>query len=265
MSTAVGGAGDRHEYSLEHYGAILARAGALGYPVVRVRDVADGAVGERFFLVRHDVDITPWAALAMAEFECARGARTSYYFRLHAPTYNFLDPAVTAAARTIAAWGHEVGLHYEPGVFLASGADPVEGTRRDLRTFEEALGARTRTIAQHQPAGGPVLAAISPDHACAYGPAFVRDMPYFADSGFHWREGCICTKLGQFPRIHTLIHPHSWTISGVPWQEVLRAHASDLSERLRRGMEGYIASVEEYLRLRPQLDRERERRYDPRP
>jgi hypothetical protein len=252
---------DSHEYSLTHYGAILDRAKDLDYRVVRVVDVVDGAAGERFLLVRHDVDITPWAALAMASFERERGVYTSYYFRLHAPTYNFLDPEVLDAARRIADWGHEVGLHYEPGVYLTAGQDPVEGTRRDLRAFEDALGRRTRTIAQHQPAEGPVLDTISPEHVCAYGPAFVRDIPYFADSGFHWREGCICTKLGRHPKIHTLIHPHSWTIAGVKWQDVLRRHAEDLTARLRDQMEAYIASVEEYLRRRPELDREREKLY----
>jgi len=246
-------------YSLAHYRHIL-RRGQERHWLPKVHEVACGVPDRDFFLIRHDVDITPWAALTMAEVEEEEGVETTYYFRLHAPYYNLLDADSLDVVQRIAAMGHEVGLHYEPGFFLERGEDPVEGTRRDIRVFEELVGFRTRTIAQHQPAQGPLLTDISPDHPCAYQPALVREIPYFGDSGFHWREGCICTKL-HHRRLHTLIHPHSWVRDERPWQYVLRHHADDLSGRLRDRMERYIASVEEYLANRAELDLEREARY----
>jgi len=246
-------------YSLPHYRFLLRKAKA-SHRLLHVQDVAFGKPDEDFFLIRHDVDISPWAALTMAELEHEEGVGTTYYFRLHAPYYNLLGEGMAEIVLRIAELGHEVGLHYEPGYFLDRGLDPVEGTRRDIRVFEDLVGFRTRTIAQHQPAQGPVLDEISPDHACAYQPELVREMPYFGDSGFHWREGCVCTKL-DLPQLHTLIHPHSWTIWDRAWQDVLRAHADDLSGRMREEMERYIASVEVYLENRERLDREREERY----
>lgn len=246
-------------YSLPHYLYILRRAKER-YWLPKVRDVAFGLPERSFFLIRHDVDITPWAALAMAELERDEGVETTYYFRLHAPYYNLLDHGTLEVVRAIAGLGHEVGLHYEPGYFLDQGRDPVEGTRRDIRLFEDLVGFQTKTIAQHQPSEGPLLDEISPDHPCAYQPALVRDIPYFGDSGFHWREGCICTKL-DLPRLHTLIHPHSWTIHGRDWQDVLRAHAAELSQRLSEEMERYIGSVENYLSNRAELDKAREAKY----
>lgn len=251
-----------HAYSIPHYRFILRKAKELGYRFPLVRDVAFGVPDERFFLVRHDVDISPWAAEELASVEVEEGVRTTYYYRFHAPYYNLLDAPIVASVQRVAAMGHEVGLHYEPGYFQELGQDPTEGTRRDIRLFEEVVGFRTKTIAQHQPATGPLLGEISEDHACAYQRALVRDMPYFGDSGFHWREGCICTKLGQHEQIHTLIHPHSWTIDGCPWQDVLRAHAEDLSGRLREEMERYIVEVTEYLAKRAELDAAREAQYD---
>jgi hypothetical protein len=138
--------------------------------------------------------------------------------------------------------------------------DPVAGTRADIRTFEELVGFRTASIAQHQPAQGPVLAEISADHPCAYQPALVRDIPYFGDSGFHWREGCVCTKF-HHRQLHTLIHPHSWVRDGRPWQDVLTAHARDLAGRVHGAMAAYVDHVEDYLARRADIDRERERRY----
>ncbi|GAB4142564.1 MAG: hypothetical protein Fur0037_09820 [Planctomycetota bacterium] len=247
------------EYSIPHYRHLLRRA-KQRYWLPRVREVAFGRPSRDFLLIRHDVDITPWSALAMAEVEREEGVATTYYFRLHAPYYNLLDGPSTGVVREIASMGHEVGLHYEPGYFLERGEDPLEGTRRDIRLFEEALGMKTHSIAQHQPAEGPVLGDISPDHPCAYQPALVREIPYFGDSGFHWREGCVCTKF-DLPQVHTLIHPHSWVRDSRPWQDVLRAHADDLASRMKQEMERYIRSVEVYLANRAELDRQRERRY----
>ncbi|MCB9892390.1 MAG: hypothetical protein H6832_09055 [Planctomycetes bacterium] len=251
-----------HAYSLAHYRYMLRRAKELGYRFPLVRDVAFGVREGRFFLVRHDVDISPWAAERLATLEVEEGVRTTYYYRFHAPYYNLLDEKVAASVRRVAALGHEVGLHYEPGYFEALGDDPTEGIRRDIRVFEELVGFTTKTIAQHQPAQGPLLGEISKQHADAYQRELVRDMPYFGDSGFHWREGCVCTKLGQHEQLHTLIHPHSWTISGRPWQDVLRAHAEDLGGRLASEMEAYIVEVTDYLARRAQLDAERAAKYD---
>lgn len=250
-----------HAYSREHYRVILNKAKDLGYWLPRVQDVAFQLPQRKFFLIRHDVDITPWAAEAMAELEVEEGVTTTFYYRLHSPFYNAMDPKVVASMQRVGAMGHEVGLHYEPGFFLDLGRDPVEGTRRDIATFEHLVGFRTKSIAQHQPAQGPLLEEISKDHPCAYQRALVRDIPYFGDSGFRWREGCICTKLGVHERLHTLIHPHSWTKEDRDWPDVLRAHAQDLATRLSGEMEGYIDEVEEYLANRERLDREREQRY----
>jgi hypothetical protein len=259
VNAPVSTADARCAYSLAHYRYLLRKAKQTHW-LPRVEEVAFGLPERDFFLIRHDVDITPWAALTMARLEHQEGVATTYYFRLHAPYYNLLDGKSVEAVLAVAALGHEVGLHYEPGFFLARDLDPVEGTRRDIRVFEELVGFRTRTIAQHQPAQGPLLGAISPDHACAYQPALVRAIPYFGDSGFHWREGCVCTKLDR-PRLHTLIHPHSWVHEGGPWQEVLREHARDLGRRLCGEMEGYIDEVELYLARREELDRARAARY----
>lgn len=246
-------------YSLPHYRWILAQAKAR-YWLPLVREVASGVPDRAFLLIRHDVDITPWSALRMAQLEHSLGVHTTYYYRLHAPFYNLMDGAVLDSVRAVSSMGHEVGLHYEPGFFLERGMDPVAGTRSDLHTFEDLLGCRTHTIAQHQPAAGPVLADISDRHPCAYQPALVRDLPYFGDSGFHWREGCVCGKFDR-RQLHTLIHPHSWVRDARPWQDVLRAHAADLGARLAGDMAAYVAHVEEYLQRRGELDRARERRY----
>ena len=159
-------------YSLPHYRHILRRARER-YWLPKVRDVAFGLPEKDFLLIRHDVDITPWSALAMAEMEKEEGVETTYYFRLHAPYYNLLEPTCLGAVHRIAELGHEVGLHYEPGFFLDQGRDPIEGSRQDIRVFEELVGFETQTISQHQPSIGPVLEEISAAHGDAYQPDLI--------------------------------------------------------------------------------------------
>lgn len=259
MSAAEPEVSSECAYSLPHYRYILRRAKER-YWLPQVRDVARALPERDFLLIRHDIDITPWAALEMAELEHEEGVHTTYYFRLHAPYYNLADVSVMRAVDRIAALGHEIGLHYEPGYFEERGQDVLAGIRADLATWEALTGRPSDTIAQHEPAKGPVLEALNEMVPDAYQPHLVRTIPYFGDSGFHWREGCICGKL-DLPQFHTLIHPHSWTIWDRDWQDVLRAHAEDLGGRLSADMERYIASVEVYLAQRPRLDREREERY----
>lgn len=246
-------------YSLPHYRHILALA-KQRYWLPLVREVSHVVPARDFLLLRHDVDITPHSALRMAELERSVGVCTTYYYRLHAPFYNLLQGSVVDSVRAVASMGHEVGLHYEPGFFLERDMDPVAGTRRDLQTFEELLGFRTHSIAQHQPAQGPVLADISKDHPCAYQKALVRDIPYFGDSGFHWREGCICQHF-HHRQLHTLIHPHSWVRDARPWQDVLHEHANDLARELTQQMTDYVQHVTQYLEQRAELDRVRAQRY----
>ena len=248
-------------YSLEHYGEIL-EAAAARYRLPLVSEVGESLPDDEIFLIRHDIDISPWAALKMAEFEHERGIRTSYYLRLHAPFYNAFDEATYRELARIAELGHELGLHYEPGFFERVGRDVGEGIAGDIAAFESLFGFRSASVSQHEPTIGPVVKTLPDGYPCAYQPHLVLDMKYFGDSGFHWREGCICTKIGEFPQIHTLIHPGSWVREPLPWQEVLREQGRKAATKVTDDMECHIASQVEYLANRERLDEERRRRYE---
>jgi hypothetical protein len=78
--------------------------------VVSMRDIANGDIGRGVIALRHDVDDNAGSldtALAMAEWECRRGYRSTY-FLLHDSHY-WED--VGPAAQQIEYFGHEVGIH----------------------------------------------------------------------------------------------------------------------------------------------------------
>ena len=62
---------------------------------------------------RHDVEFEPDIALKMAEIEHKAGVRATYFFQLHSPFYNVVEPHYREVFHQIKDWGHWVGLHFD--------------------------------------------------------------------------------------------------------------------------------------------------------
>src|SRR5262245_58817499 len=61
---------------------------------------------------RHDVDVSPHAALKLAEIEAEEGCEATYFVCLRSPFYNLLEPAVAKRIRAILDLGHRLGVHF---------------------------------------------------------------------------------------------------------------------------------------------------------
>jgi hypothetical protein len=66
-----------------------------------------GENSKSYIIMRHDIDRTPQRALDIAEVEHKYGIQATYYFRTQRGTY------VPEIIDRIAAYGHEIGYHYE--------------------------------------------------------------------------------------------------------------------------------------------------------
>ena len=251
------------EFSLAHYEEILDRIQSVGrHRIVTVSDVANALCEEDFILLRHDLDIAVEPAIEMARAEEARGVRTCYYVRLHAPHYNAMDAETLDLLLEIEGRGHELGLHYEPGWFQARNADVADGIRADIATLESLLGHRLPSISQHEPSMGPVLGDLPSGYPCAYQRHLIVGINYHGDSGFKWREGCLCKKIETVERMHILIHPENWIRPQGTWEDALRYHARSFCDATQKRMETHIESQRIYLANRDRLDAERRERYD---
>lgn len=62
---------------------------------------------------RHDVEFEPNYALKMAKIEKEEGVVASYFFQLHSPYYNVIDPHYRKVFYEIKDLGHLVGLHFD--------------------------------------------------------------------------------------------------------------------------------------------------------
>ena len=124
----------RHD--LERLARLLDRADAV-VPVAEAYARRDNWP-ERFATVRHDMDHDLENSVKFAEWEAARGIRSTYYV-LHrdwywgGPDAREPSPMVIRGLKQIAALGHEIGLHNNAvAIALQTGEDPFEILENDL-------------------------------------------------------------------------------------------------------------------------------------
>lgn len=202
-------------FTFAHYREILSAALDAGYYFPRFRDVASCAPGARLLVMRHDIDLLPRNALRFAQVEADLGVQATYFVRLHGHHYNPFALDTYRALKAIRDGGHEIGLHYEPEFAALVGEDGPEMLRREKEILERVLEVEVVSAAAHNPSLSKD--ALRPEDLVAvgiryeaYSPPFSTDFKYLSDSGARWREGCVCGFLGQFERLHVLIHPFWW-------------------------------------------------------
>jgi hypothetical protein len=195
-------------FDLGHYRELLDAAQEGGYRFAFFDQPPEpGAV-----LLRHDVDLSLDAALAMAELEAEAGAAATYFLMMRSEFYNLDSPSGHAAVARLRGLGHAVGLHAVwPDVDRDERFDPV--------------------LAWHNP---------DPEYMREPVEGFVNVMEapwadvYRSDSNQHWRQGCPHEELrvGGFERLQLLTHPEIWAYPGETMGETMLAMLD--AERERR-------------------------------
>ena len=196
------------EFDLAHYRELLRAAKAGGYRFAFFeRGPEPGTL-----LLRHDVDLSLDAALAVAELEAEAGATATYFLMTRSEFYNLNAPSGEHAIERLRGLGHRVGLHAVwPDV------------DRDER-FDSVL-------AWHNPEPEYMREPVE-------GLTNVMTAPwadvYRSDSNQHWRQGCPHEELaaGTFERLQLLTHPEIWAYPGSSMRETMLSMLD--AERERR-------------------------------
>ncbi len=204
---------DRFDY--QTFWAILDRLRTT-HRLVRFADVQEMPIDERFVILRHDVDYSTDAAIAMAEEEASRGVRATYFLLLNGFYYNLLEAAHAHVAARLVELGHEVGLHYDVNFLRAF---PDREWPRLIRLQADVLsglsGRPVLSISMHQPGlygEDPLRDRHDLDFMNAYDDRFFRAMGYASDSCRAWRDGT-WTLLTEGPvphRLQLVLHPINW-------------------------------------------------------
>ena len=197
-------------FDLAHYGELLDAARDGGYRFAffnRGPQAGD-------LLLRHDVDMSLDAAVAMAELEAERAVAATYFLMTRSDFYNLDARGGVAALARLRELGHRVGLHgVYPDAALDDRFDPV--------------------VAWHTPdpefMSEPIAGAVN-----VMQPGFFDPARYRSDSNQHWRSGCPHDELaaGAFDWLQLLVHPEIWVYDGATMRETM-ASQLDAERELR--------------------------------
>jgi hypothetical protein len=197
-------------FSLDHYRELLAAARAGGYRFAHFEQPPRR--GD--LLLRHDVDLSLDAALAMAELEAEETASATYFLMTESVFYNLASKEGVAAIERLRELGHRIGLHaVYPSAARDERFDPV--------------------LAWHNPdpeyMTTPVEGVVNVMQEGWFDPPTYR-----SDSNHRWRSGCPHEELsaGSFPWLQLLTHPEIWVYPGATMGQTMRAMLD--AERERR-------------------------------
>ncbi len=188
-------------FDLAHYRELIGAAQSGGY---RWADFdREPQAGDLF--MRHDVDLSLKAALAMAELEHELGVRATYLLMTASGFYNLDAYTGREAIRGLRELGHRVGLHaVYPDAMIDGRFDPV--------------------LAWHNPdpdyMSQPVEGVVN-----VMQPPWFTEGRYRSDSNANWREGCPHEELaaGAFEWLQLLVHPEIWVYEGTTMRETMES------------------------------------------
>ena len=258
------------DFTLNSYLQLLSALQSRGFSFFTFHDyAAKQTKGEKWVILRHDVDNRPENSLRMATLQANLNLRGTYYFRMVKQSF---DERIIKA---VAAMGHEIGFHYET---MDSQKGNVEKAYREfcqqLEIFRDVVPVTT--ISMH---GSPLSPYDNREIWKHYDyrqlgivgePYFDLDFNrvlYLTDTGRRWdghrfnvrdkatkdnpltnpdfrklrfrhtSDICNAIEANEFPARALLnVHPQRWNDSAGPW---LREW---LLQNLKNGAKWWIAS-----------------------
>jgi hypothetical protein len=188
-------------FDLAHYRELVRAAKFGGYRFAGF----DRAPQAGDLILRHDIDLSLDAALAVAEVEAEEGAWSTWFLMTRSVFYNLASKDGERAIARLRELGHRVGHHaVYPNVDLDERFDPV--------------------VAWHNP--DPEFMQVEiPGAVNVMGEMFFDPEHYRSDSNQHWRRGCPHEQLagGAFEWLQLLTHPEIWAFEGATMRETMES------------------------------------------
>ncbi|MEM2146584.1 MAG: hypothetical protein QW279_14580 [Candidatus Jordarchaeaceae archaeon] len=198
-----------------------------------------------YLILRHDVDISPLAALKMAQIERDLGIKSTYFVMFSNRFYNLFEGNNAHILNQISKLGHEIGLHYHPFQFRSYNQNMNKTLEIEIKLLEHLLGRKVHSIARHGYWDRDPFASIK-EYINANHPYFRGDL-FIHDSCRIWTppEG-LNKLLNNHPqRVQLLTHPENWTEEKMD-REILRQKCLKiLTKELREGMDRWLKEPSE--------------------
>jgi hypothetical protein len=228
------------DFSLHHYVETVSEYKKAGYKLIQVKDIHNLNDDDKYLLIRHDVDLSLKAAVALAVQEYINDIQSSYYILLYSPIYNALAPDNIAHIKQIAKYDHQIGLHvdsrYETSWTSISNSMLVLG---------DIVGTKINSFVQHFINETPEVSF----------PAFtdgLRDVrkagfKYLSESSMNWREGCFCEHVDKHKRLTVAIHPEWHIFEGKRGEIIDKSRDVEIA-RVARETQLWIDTQVNYLK-----------------
>ena len=188
-------------FDFAHYRELLDAARAGGYRWAGFDAEPEAGV----VILRHDVDLSLDAAVALAELESDADAWSTYFLMTRSIFYNLDSHEGERAVERLRALGHRVAHHAVwPHLDLDDRFDRVVAWHNpDPEYMREPVEGATNVM---------TAPWFDPEH-------------YRSDSNQHWRSGCPHEALahGGFEWLQLLTHPEIWAYDGATMGETMRS------------------------------------------
>jgi hypothetical protein len=189
------------DFSLGHYRELLRAAKAGGYRWAGF----DKPPVPGDLILRHDVDLSLDAALAVAEVEADEAAWSTWFLMTRSVFYNLASSEGEHAIARLRELGHRVAHHAVfPHIDLDERFEPVVAWHNPDPEFMRA----------------PLDGAVN-----VMEPTFFDPDHYRSDSNQQWRQGCPHEQLarGELEWLQLLTHPEIWAFDGTTMRETMES------------------------------------------
>jgi peptidoglycan/xylan/chitin deacetylase (PgdA/CDA1 family) len=238
------------DFTQTHYRGLLERM-MSGYPI---RSYTDFSADESFCIIRHDVDFSLDAALAIARIEAEAGAQSTFFLHFHNEWYNLLEARSALLIGQIKDLGHQIGLHFDAHYYEIQSPEPFEQHLANEKEWvEQVFNVTPQVFSFHNPT--EYILGFE-EHSYqgmlnTYSTYFKTQVGYCSDSNGIWRHARMADFLAahEHPRIQILTHPGWWTENvDSPKQKIARI----IQERGRATMDYYEQLLSAFER--PNID-----------
>jgi UDP-N-acetylglucosamine 2-epimerase len=224
------------------YRGILQKLQVSGYRFAPFYE-AEGLLrkGQRFVLLRHDIDLDLGKAVVLAELENDSGVAATYFFMMRTPHYNLFSKEGTAAVERVLSLGHHFGLHFDCAAYGDTQVQTLaQHCAAEVRVIEQWFQRNISAVSYHRPnalvlTGDPELSAPLPH---TYMPLFTKEITYCSDSRGEWRNGDPTTTeaFEQGRPLHILAHPIWWNHHATSPYETLLQYADRQQQELEHSV-----------------------------
>lgn len=244
------------DFTYENYKRLIELAKSKGFEFILHKDEF---VAERKDVIwRHDVEFEPDYALRMALIEHDEGVNATYFFQLHSPYYNVMEPHYRKVFHQIKDLGHCVGLHFDSAYWGITSKDQLNVfIRLDKEYLEKNMGVEIDTFSFHNTTTFTqgCMDDRYGDLINVYSYFFKNNYSYCGDSLGYWRFDRLEDVLNDenVRHLQVLTHDANWN------DEVLsprKRFAKVMNDRAKRLIIGQVEGLHKMGHLCPDDEEE---------